>query len=238
MPAVEHVDTLVTSLRTALAAEGDPERAVQQQRYMKSAMPFRGIGLPRVRTIVRGVLDDPAHRPGSAAEWEATVRRLWDEASYREERYAALTVARHRSARAWRTPAVLPLYRHLVVTGAWWDLVDETAGDLVAPLLRASRTEVTPTVLAWAEDEDLWLRRAAILSQLGAKAETDTALLETVLTANLEGSRHGSEFFVRKAIGWALRDYARTDPDWVRGFLARHHARLSGLSRREASKHL
>lgn len=235
---MEQVDTLVASVRAALAAEGDPERAVQQQRYMKSAMPFRGIGLPQVRRIVRGVLDDPAHRLSSAPAWETTVRRLWDEASYREERYAALTVARHRSAGAWRTPAVVPLLRHLVATGAWWDLVDETAGDLVAPLLRTYRAEVTPTVLAWAEDEDLWLRRAAILSQLGARAETDTGLLEAVLTANLEGSLHGSEFFVRKAVGWALRDYARTDPDWVRGFLARHDARLSGLSRREASKHL
>lgn len=235
---MEQVDTLVASVHAALAAEGDPERAVQQQRYMKSAMPFRGIGLPQVRRIVRGVLDDPAHRLSSAPAWETTVRRLWDEASYREERYAALTVARHRSAGAWRTPAVVPLLRHLVVTGAWWDLVDETAGDLVAPLLRTYRAEVTPTVLAWAEDEDLWLRRAAILSQLGARAETDTGLLEAVLTANLEGALHGSEFFVRKAVGWALRDYARTDPDWVRGFLARHDARLSGLSRREASKHL
>lgn len=97
---------------------------------------------------------------------------------------------------------------------------------------------MTPTILAWAEDDDLWLRRTAILSQLGSGNGSDTVLLETVLTANLEGSRHGSEFFVRKAVGWALRDHARSDPDWVRGFLERHHDRLSGLSRREASKHL
>lgn len=235
---MDRADALVTAVRTALADAGDPERAVQQQRYMRSAMPFRGIGVPQVRRMARAVVDDPAHRPDTAGTWERAVRRLWDEASYREERYAALAVARHRAAGSWRTPAVLPLYRHLVVTGAWWDLVDETAAHLVAPLLRAHRPEVTPTILAWAEDDDLWLRRTAILSQLGSGNGSDTVLLETVLTANLEGSRHGSEFFVRKAVGWALRDHARSDPDWVRGFLERHHDRLSGLSRREASKYL
>lgn len=227
---------LVAAVRAALSGAGDPERAVQQQRYMRSALPFRGLSSPELRRLLRPLLADAAHRPGTAAEWEATVRHLWDGASYREERYAALAVARHRSAAPWRTPGALPLYRHLVVTGAWWDLVDDVASHLVAPLLREHRAELTPAVRAWSVADDLWLRRCAILAQLGSGAAADTVLLEEVIEGNLEGSAYGSEFFVRKAIGWGLRELARTDPAWVRSFLERYGHRLSGLSVREANR--
>lgn len=234
-PGTPHTG-LVEAIRSALAAAGDPERAVGQQRYMKSEMPYHGITTPEQRAILRPLLAE--HRMDTATQWEATVRELWDGATHREQRYAALGLARHRAYRSFRTAAALPLYRHLVVTGAWWDYVDEIASHLVGEVLRAEPTVVRPVLLSWAQDDDLWLRRTAILAQLGSKADTDLDLLATAITASLEGSRHGSEFFIRKAIGWALREQAKTDPEWVRAFLARHHARLSGLSRREASKHL
>lgn len=227
---------LVARLRSALAGAGDPERAAGQQAYMKSALPFHGIASPDLRRLVDPLLREQA--PTDRAVWEATVRELWDGATHREQRYAALALARHRSARGWQDPAVLDLYRHLVVTGAWWDLVDETATQLVGPVLLAHPGEVTPVIETWAVDADLWVRRTAILSQLKHKDATDTALLEHCVVANLEGSRHGREFFIRKAIGWALREQARTDPGWVVDLLDRHADRLSGLSRREAAKHL
>lgn len=90
---------------------------------------------------------------------------------------------------------------------------------------------------SWAREPDMWIRRAAILAQLGARERTDTALLSDVVEANLLGTRYGDEFFIRKAIGWALRDYAPTDMPWV---VARADAlgdRLAPLSRREALKH-
>ncbi|MCD4535446.1 DNA alkylation repair protein [Nocardioides sp. cx-169] len=223
---------LVESVRAALAAAGDAERARAQQAYMKSEMRYRGIGAPELRKVLRPLL--ALYRPASREEWAATVRTLWDEAGYREERYAALAVARHRLAREWLDPGSLDLWRHLVVTGAWWDLVDEIAAHLVAPTLRAHRQEVTPVLRAWMTDDHLWLRRTAVLSQLGAKAETDVVLLRDTIEHNLEDR----SFWLRKAIGWALRDYARTDPDWVRAEVARLGDRLSGLSRREALKHL
>lgn len=172
------------------------------------------------------------------ATWEATVRELWDGATHREERYAATTLAEHRCAREWQDPDVLELYRHLVVTGAWWDHVDRIASHLVGGVLAGHREAVTPVMDAWAVDDDLWLRRTAILSQLGHKEDTDTALLRRCVLANLEGSRFGSEFFVRKAVGWALRQHARTDPEWVLALVDELGDRLSGLSRREALKHL
>ena len=228
--------TLVAQVRSALAAAGDAERAAGQQAYMRSALPFHGVTSPELRRIVNPLLRE--HAPTDRPTWEATVRELWDGATHREERYAALALAQHRSARAWQDPDVLDLHRHLVVTGAWWDLVDETATRLVGPVLLAHRTAVTPVMDAWAVADDLWLRRVAILSQLKHKGATDVALLERAVVANLEGSPFGSEFFVRKALGWALREHAKTDPAWVRAVLDRHGGQLSGLTRREATKHL
>lgn len=227
---------LVAQVRATLAAAGDPGRAAGQQRYMRSTLPYHGVTSPELRRLVGPLLR--ARPPADRETWEATVRALWDGATHREERYAALALAEHRAARAWQDPAVLPLHRHLVVTGAWWDLVDVVGPRLVGGVLREHRAEVTPVVDAWAVEDDLWLRRAAILSQLLHRGATDTALLERCVRANLEGSAHGSEFFVRKALGWALRQHARVDPAWVVALVEELGDRLSGLTRREALKHL
>ena len=121
-----------------------------------------------------------------------------------------------------------------MVTGAWWDHVDEVASHLVGGVLAGHRVEVTPVMRAWAVDDDLWVRRTAVLCQLNHKADTDTDLLHDVIEANLDDR----SFWLRKAIGWALREYSRTDPDWVRAEVDQLGDRLSGLSRREATRHL
>jgi 3-methyladenine DNA glycosylase AlkD len=225
-------DDLASAVRAALAAGGDPEKAAQQQRYMKSALPYRGYAAPELKALLRPLL--ASYDPVDRVTWEGTVRALWDDATHREEQYAAIAVARHRKARVWLAPESLPLCRHLVVTGAWWDLVDETAQHLVCPALVAHRAALTPVLRAWASDEDLWVRRTAVICQLGLRTDTDTDLLRHALDVNVDDTT----FWLRKAIGWALRDYARTDPDWVRAEVSRHGDRLSGLSRREALKHL
>jgi 3-methyladenine DNA glycosylase AlkD len=225
---------IVTTIRATLATAGDPDRAAGQQAYMKSAMPYRGITSPQLKALLRPILADPAHRIPDRAGWERAVRDLWDGATHREERYAAIALTGHRTYRAWQDPDTLALYRHLVVTGAWWDLVDEVASNRVGPILLAHNTVVAPVVAGWAEDEDLWLRRTSIISQLTFKERTDLALLRHAIEANLDDP----SFWLRKAIGWALRQYARTDPDWVRRTVAEYGDRLSGLSRREALKHL
>jgi len=222
---------LVRDVRAALAAVADPERAVAMRAYMKSAMPFRGAPKPVQVAALRPVL--AAHPVTDRATWEATVRELYDGASFREERYAALMLLGARAARGWLDPDLVPLLEHLIVTGAWWDLVDDVAGHQVAPLHRAFPAQMAPLVRVWARHEDLWLRRTAILSQLGSGLDTDRDLLTDVIEANAQSR----EFFHRKAIGWALRDLAWKDPDWVRTFVAAH-SDLSGLSRREALKNL
>jgi 3-methyladenine DNA glycosylase AlkD len=222
---------LVQGIRFALVAAADPARAPAAQAYMKSTMPFHGIAVPEVRRLARAQL--AAHPLADRQTWHDTVLELWDGATHREERYAALALVRSRSAAAHQDLAALELYRHLVVTGAWWDLVDELA-HAVGAVLRAVGPPAASVIRQWSRDEDLWLRRVAILCQLGARADTDTDLLADCIEPNL-GDR---AFFIRKAIGWALRDLARTDPAWVAAYVQATGDRLSPLSRREATKHL
>jgi 3-methyladenine DNA glycosylase AlkD len=223
---------LIDAVRGGLVRLADPRRAPGMQAYLKSTMPCLGVSLPAARALFHDVLT--AHPLPDRDMWQDTLLALWDEAGYREERYGALALAGHRLYREYQDPEALELYRRLVVTGAWWDLVDDVAVHKVAPILRGFPAEVNPVVLGWSRDEDLWLRRTAILAQVGAKGATDAGLLAACIEPNLADRR----FFIRKAIGWALRDYARTDPAWVRSFVDAAGDRMSGLSRREAVKHL
>jgi len=223
---------LIAGVRRALAAAGDPEIAVKQRAYMKSALPYYGLPAPRLKAELKPLLRDWA--PADEAQWAATIRMLWDEATHREEWYAAIAVARHRRARVWLDETSLDLWEHLVSSGAWWDVVDDVATHLVGDVLAAHRAAATPVVRLWATDDDLWLRRTAVICQIGHRADTDLDLLRYAIEANVDDR----SFWLRKAIGWALRQHARTDPDWVRAEVSRLGDRLSGLSRREALKQL
>lgn len=224
MTASAAESALVGDIRAALREAADPSRAAGQQAYMKSAMPFLGVRVPEVRRRVAEVAGraDPVTRLSAA-------RLLWDNATHREERYAAMALLRHRGLRG--DPRLVPVVEHLVRTGAWWDITDELAHRL-GDLLDARPDETAAVMRAWAQDDDLWIRRIAILCQLGRRNRVDQALLADTIGPNAADS----EFFIRKAIGWALRDHARTDPAWVRGFVATRD--LSPLSVREALKHL
>lgn len=193
------------------------------QRYMKSAMPFYGVQKPARAALAREVFVELTRD-----EWVATVRTLWREARYREERYMALAVLEDRRYRAHRGMDALPLYEELIVTGAWWDYVDAVAAGPLGALL----PEVAPVLREWSVDADLWKRRSAIIAQVRRKRDTDFALL----AACIEPNRGDGEFFIRKAIGWALRSYAWIEPDAVRTYCATHE--LAPLSRREALKNI
>jgi len=227
---------LAETVRVRLAEMADADAGARMQAYMKSAMPFRGVPTKPLSALCREVFG--AGPLATESDWHDAVLDLWDGAGYREERYAAIALAGHRAYADYRTPRALGIYHHLVVTGAWWDLVDSVAAPLVGPLLRTHPGEVAATVRRWAVDDDLWVRRTAILCQLNSRTATDTGLLRECLSANLLGSRHGEEFFIRKALGWALREHAKTDEAWVRAFVAEHDDELAPLTRREALKHL
>lgn len=227
--ALRHADRdLIEAVRAALHAAADPERASRMQAYMKSAMPFLGVPAPVLQREVGALAR--AHPPADAATWHDTALALFREATYREEWYAALHLAGRSRYRF--DLAALPLFEEFIVTGAWWDIVDASvhgAGDL----LTRHPAEVTPVMYAWSRDPNLWKRRASIICQLGRRGDTDLDLLRAAVEANLDER----DFFIRKAIGWALREYAKHDMAWVVRYVDRLGARLSPLSRREALKH-
>ena len=224
-----HGDELVRAIRDAITRAADPVRAPQMQAYMKSTMPYLGVRLPETRRLARAAAVE--YPPADVDDLVASATALWRAATYREERYAATELTGLRLAVG--RIEVLPLCREMIVTGAWWDHVDGVS-DRIGGLLLAHRDELEPTIRQWSTDPDRWLRRSSIISQLALKERTDVDLLADVITVNLADR----EFFVRKAIGWALRQYARTDPQWVRDFVTAHLDDLSPLSRREAMKHL
>ena len=227
MDAERLVTDLVGEIRGALRARADPARAPQQRAYMKSAMPFLGVAVPDVRRITRAQVR--GLQIVDAETLRGAALTLWDDAAYREERYAAMSLLATPSASV--DLAVVPVVEHMVRTGRWWDYTDELAHRL------AARHDVAPAATAalvrrWSTDEDMWIRRIAIISQLGRRDRVDRELLGEVIAANLSDR----EFFISKAIGWALREYAGVEPGWVRQYTDTHD--LSPLSRREALKHL
>ncbi|MFE6995647.1 DNA alkylation repair protein [Microbacterium sp. NPDC057659] len=218
--------SLVEEVRDALRETADPALAPGQQAYMKSAMPFLGVRVPAVRRLVRGV----ARYEKEVGALRSAALVLWRDAGHREERYAAQALMALPPLRGRLD--MLDVHEEMVRTGAWWDHADEVAHRL-ADLLDAHPAEMALELRVWSGDDDFWMRRVAIISQLGRRDRVDRALLTDAIEPNVADP----EFFIRKAIGWALRDLGKHDPDWVLAFVARHPD-LSPLSRREALKHL
>jgi 3-methyladenine DNA glycosylase AlkD len=223
--------TLLASLRVELIAASDSDRAAQQQAYMKSEMPYHGVTAPKVGAICKEVFAPLSFADRKA--WEKEVRAIWDGAKFREERYCAVALTDVKQARPFQTPDAMPLYEKMIVEGAWWDLVDEIATNRVGPIFRAHPKVMRPMMLKWAKGEDMWKARTAILCQCRSREETDAEFLY----ACIEPSIASKEFFLRKAIGWALREYAHYDMPAVKRYVKKNAARLSGLSKREALKH-
>jgi 3-methyladenine DNA glycosylase AlkD len=223
------LDRAVSFVQATLTELAEPEKVAGMQAYMKTDMPFYGVQKPgRVQILRRLKSDFPL---SNHDEYEGMATALW-ELPHREEKYLAQGVAT--AFPAFIVPDSMPLYRRFIVEGAWWDFVDEAATHMVRELVVHFPEEIWPVVETWVDDDDMWLRRAAILCQVGAKERTDAERLFRFCVARA----HEKEFFIRKAIGWALREHSKTDPGAVAGFVTDHRDDLSGLSYREATKHL
>jgi len=214
-----------------MAGAADPARAPGMKAYMKSTMPYYGLKSAQVDQISKKVFGE--HAFPSCQEWGAAVVELWRAARFREERYAAIRLISHKAHRECLSPAIMPMLEEMIVDGAWWDYVDAIA-QVVGRLLRSHPKEIRPLMRRWSKNENLWKRRVSIICQVSFKRDTDLELLY----ANIEPNLADRDFFIRKAIGWALRSYAWTDPNEVSRYVREHEAWLSGLSRREALKNI
>jgi 3-methyladenine DNA glycosylase AlkD len=225
-------DGLLPRLRVALAETADPTRAPAMQAYMKSTMPYHGVPAPALRALCKRVFAD-VQLPSTEA-WRQEVLTIWRGAAFREERYAAIELTGLRLAAPFQTLDALPMYEEMIVSGAWWDYVDGIASRRIGPLLRRYPEQMKALMLEWSRSDDLWKRRTSIICRLGFRSETDLDLLY----ACIEPSLSSKEFFLRKGIGWALRQYAWTDPAEVVRYVAAHADQLRPLSKREALKNV
>jgi 3-methyladenine DNA glycosylase AlkD len=224
--------TLLAALRRELRAVADPARAPAMQAYIKSTMPYHGVGADDVRAACKrafGKLDLT-----SASQWHREILGLWRGAKFREERYGAVALACHASTKKLLALDALPVFEELIVTGAWWDFVDQLAAHGVGALLERFPAPMKKTLRGWSRSDDMWKRRTSIICQLRFKEETDLDLLY----ACIEPSLSSREFFLRKAIGWALREHAWTDPKEVVRYVRANARALSPLSKREALKNV
>ena len=215
----------VEELVKELKALANPDDAVAMKAYMKNKFEFLG-----VKTLARRKLTKTFFKQGTnlVIDWNF-INEAWNY-PYRELQYTALDYLEIR--KKLLTPSDLPNLKKLAQTKSWWDTIDFL--DRLVGSIIARFPETKEIILAWSCDEDIWLRRLAIDHQLLRKEETDTELLEKILVNNLGQT----EFFINKAIGWALRDYSKTNPDWVRDFIERYRAEMAALSIREGSKYL
>ncbi|MFF4150784.1 DNA alkylation repair protein [Streptomyces sp. NPDC001651] len=228
VPRSVPADTVMERLTTTYAAAADPERAAAMRAYMKDVAPFLGIPTPERRVLSRSVVRGTP-RPDER-DCTAVALRCW-RLPEREYQYFAVDYLRRHVTRL--SSGFLPVARQLVSTVPWWDTVDALAAHVVGGLLAADPA-LAEDMDAWIEDDDLWVARTALLHQLRYKERTDT---ERLFAYCLRQSGH-PDFFVRKAIGWCLREYAKTDPEAVRDFLAREGERFAPLSVREALKNI
>ena len=220
---------MVKFVRTQLRALADPAKAKPMAAYMKTDMPFYGVQKPDRVPIQRELFTRFPLK--TRAQYAAAIEALWSQ-PHREEKYCAIHLATQYPQ--FITMASLPLYRRLIVEGAWWDFVDDIAIRLVGPLVLDHREAAGPKMDRWIDDSNMWIRRSALICHISHKSRTD----ERQLFGHCLRRAHEKEFFIRKAIGWTLREYAKTAPKSVRRFVRAHRAELSPLSIREAAKHL
>jgi 3-methyladenine DNA glycosylase AlkD len=230
---VDELDALLAAVVADFRAAADAERAAAQRAYMRDQFPYLGLAMPVQRKLSRAVLKGSALRGAAqptTADCVTLALRCW-ELPEREFRYFAVDYLVANVKRC--DSSLLTTLRRLITTESWWDTIDPLATRVVGPLVAADPGLVA-TMDAWVRDENLWIARTAILHQLHYKAATD----EERLFEYCDLQAGHPDFFIRKAIGWALREYAYTAPDAVRAFLDRERGRLSPLSVREAAKHL
>jgi 3-methyladenine DNA glycosylase AlkD len=232
-----HAQALVKAVQQALADHASAAQAGPMQAYMKSTLPFHGVPAPLRRQLVKAAA--LAHPPADDEALRAAVLQLWRGATHREQRYAALDLLRLPRHQKWAGLDWLPLLQECIETGPWWDHNDEISGLALGLLLQRHPVAMKSVLRRWARSPQLWFRRAAMLGQRSLGAPFfDAALLYDCILPSLAPDPLAREFFIRKGMGWALRERSGAAPDEVRAFCAEYRERLSPLTLHEALRKL
>ena len=202
------------------------EQAQKMSKYMLNKFEYIGIKTPERREIFKIFFKE--YKNEEKIDWEF-VNKCWEN-KYREFQYIAADYLKNMKDKLIIDD--IPKFKRLILKKSWWDTIDNL--DMTIGALGLKDSNVNKILLEWSIDENIWLRRIAIDHQLLRKEKTNTELLEKILKNNLGQA----EFFINKAIGWALRDYSKTNPEWVRNFIEENRENMAKLSIKEASKYL
>ena len=202
------------------------EQAQRMSKYMLNKFEYIGIKTPERREIFKSFFKE--YKNEEKIDWEF-VNKCWEN-KYREFQYIAADYLKNMKDKL--TIDDIPKLKQLILKKSWWDTIDNL--DMTIGALALKDSNVNKILLEWSIDENIWLRRIAIDHQLLRKEKTNTELLEKILKNNLGQA----EFFINKAIGWALRDYSKTNPEWVKTFIEENKEKMAKLSIKEASKYL
>lgn len=218
--------TKYEALKKVFVDHADVERAISMSKYMKGQFTFYGISSPIRKELTKPFIK--AEKAAKEVDWDFLDDCYKDE--HREFQYFVNdclgTIGRYLCYED------IPHITQYIKTKQWWDTIDFQ--DRIIGNIGLKDGRVNDLMLAWSTDDDIWLRRLAIDHQNGRKEKTDTRLLEAILVNNFGTD----EFFINKAIGWSLREYAKTDPYWVMAFIGKYRDQMSKLSVKEAEKHL
>ncbi len=217
----------VTALKELFEKNADPSQAPAMKKYMRDQFEYLGIKSPRFKELLKGFFAEKGLPP--IGELDVIVRELWS-LPQREFQYLGGSLVGRCEK---QLPAdFVETLEYLITAKSWWDTVDSIAGGVVGTHFKRYPAVKKKYLAKWRKSENFWLRRTTILFQLNYKQETDFDLLCDIIRENLDSK----EFFINKAIGWALRQYARIDPKAVKKFVKA--TPLHPLSRREAMKHI
>jgi len=202
------------------------EQAQKMSKYMLNKFEYIGIKTPERREIFKNFFKE--YKNEEKIDWEF-VNKCWEN-KYREFQY--ITADYLKNMKDKLSIDDIPKFKRLILEKSWWDTIDNL--DMTIGALALKDSNVNKILLEWSLDENIWLRRIAIDHQLLRKEKTNTELLEKILKNNLGQT----EFFINKAIGWALRDYSKISPEWVKNFIEKNKENMAKLSIKEASKYL
>ena len=214
------------ALLNDLKNNSDSERAVQMKAYMRDRFDFLGLPAAKRRLVMRPYFK--AETETDQVDW-AFVQSFWAQ-PFRECQYIVCDYLSFKQDLL--VPDDMSKIKQLALEKSWWDTIDSL--DKVIGKLALDYPELNDVLLDWSTDDTIWLRRIAIDHQRLRKQAMDTQLLEKIIKNNLSSQ----EFFINKAIGWILRDYSKTDPEWVTQFIDTHQKEMHPLSIREGSKYL
>lgn len=209
-----------------LEARADNARALDMSKYMKNKFSFYGIQAPIRDEICKPYFKEAKRE--KQIDWDF-IEYCWKHEK-RECQYVAAYYLK--SMQKFLEITDFEKLKKIVIKKSWWDTVD-TLDKVIGSLVYQNET-LKKEILKWSADDNIWLRRVAIDHQILRKEKTDTDLFEKILVNNL----NHTEFFVNKAIGWALRDYSKTNPQWVKDFIEKYKNNMASLSIREASKYI